>query len=79
MLARSFGGDVKLYFAADERVPPPGGPTEYAKLGPNAPTAWPSGYSGGGGSGSNRPVTGQLSPHAKAALERMGITQHKSQ
>ena len=78
MLASSFGGGLKLYFAADERVPPAGAPSEYAKLGPNAPTAWPSGYTGGGGSGSNRPVTGQLSPHAKAALERMGITQHKS-
>ena len=78
MLARSFGGSVKLYFAPDERVPPPGAPTsEYATLGPNAPTAWPSGYTGGGGSGSNRPVTGQLSPHAKAALERMGITSHQ--
>ena len=75
MLARSFGGDVKLYFAPDERVPPPGAPTGgYATPPAVAPTAWPSGFAGtGGGSGSNRPVTAELSPHAKAALERMGI------
>ena len=78
MLARSFGGDVNLYFAADERTPPPGegtpppgAPQEYAALGPNAPIAWPSGYA------TRVPVSGQLSPHAKAALERMGITQPK--
>ena len=75
MLALSFGVDVKLYFAPDERVAPPGAPTGgYATLGPNAPTAWPSGFAGtGGGTGSSRAVTGELSPHAKAALERMGI------
>lgn len=76
MLAKSFGGDVKLYLAPDERVPPPGAPKEYAKLGQNAPTAWPSGFSSyGGRTGNNAPVTGQLSEHAKAALRRMGITQ----
>ena len=68
MLALSFGGDVKLYFAPDERVPPPGAPTEYASLGQNAPIAWPSGFAVA------TPVTGQLSPHAQAALKRMGIT-----
>ena len=40
---------------------------EYATLGPDAPIAWPA-------AGQRRvPVTGQLSPHAAAALERMGI------
>lgn len=69
MLARSFGVDVKLYFAPDERVPPPGAPTGgYASLGTKAPIAWPSGFA------RDVPVTGQLSPHAQAALERMGIT-----
>ena len=71
MLAKVFGGDVKLYHAPDERVPPPGAPTGgYASLGPNAPIAWPSGSA-------KVPVTGQLSPHALAALERMGITKGK--
>lgn len=64
----SFRGDVKLYFAPDERVPPAGAPTEYASLGKNAPIAWPSGFAVA------TPVTGQLSPHAQAALKRMGIT-----
>ncbi len=69
MLAMSFGGDVKLYLAPDERVPPPGAPVgEYASLGQNAPIAWPSGFAVA------TPVTGQLSPHAQAALKRMGIT-----
>jgi hypothetical protein len=40
---------------------------EYAALGPEAPIAWPSGAR-------RVPVTGQLSPHAAAALQRMGIT-----
>jgi hypothetical protein len=54
---------------ADERKAPPGAPTGgYATLGPSAPIAWPS-------SGKQVPVTGQLSPHAQAALKRMGITQ----
>jgi hypothetical protein len=48
---------------------PPGAPRagEYATLGKDAPIAWPSGAK-------KVPVTGQLSPHAAAALERMGIT-----
>lgn len=67
MFSKSFG--VDLYFAADERVPPAGGPTgDYAKLGQYAPIAWPSGFA------NKVPVTGQLSPHAAAALQRMGIT-----
>jgi hypothetical protein len=41
---------------------------EYATLGPDAPIAWPSGAR-------RVPVTGQLSPHAAAALQRMGITE----
>ena len=41
---------------------------EYAKLGADAPIAWPS------VGGRRVPVTGQLSPHAQAALRRMGIT-----
>lgn len=67
MLAQSVGGTVELYLAPD---PPAGGgaPTGgYATLGPNAPIAWPSGAA-------KVPVTGQLSPHALAALQRMGIT-----
>ena len=53
---------------ADERVPPAGAPTSgYATLGQFAPIAWPSGAA-------KVPVTGQLSPHAAAALKKMGIT-----
>lgn len=60
---------VELYFAPDERVPPAGAPTSgYASLGQYAPIAWPSGFA------TKVPVTGQLSPHAAAALRRMGIT-----
>jgi hypothetical protein len=47
---------------------PPTPAQEYAALGPDAPIAWPSGAR-------RVPVTGQLSPHAAAALERMGITE----
>jgi hypothetical protein len=50
--------------AASPQTPTP----EYAVLGPDAPIAWPSGAR-------RVPVTGQLSPHAAAALKRMGITQ----
>jgi hypothetical protein len=69
MLATSLGG-AELYLAPDGRAggPPPGG---YASLGPNAPIAWPSGSA-------KVPVTGKLSPHAAAALERMGITKSRS-
>ncbi len=49
--------------AATPQKPTP----EYAALGPDAPIAWPSG-------GRRVPVTGQLSPHAAAALKRMGVT-----
>jgi hypothetical protein len=53
---------------ADERVPPAGAPTSgYATLGQYAPIAWPSGAA-------KVPVTGKLSPHAAAALKKMGIT-----
>lgn len=66
MFFKSFG--VELYHAPDERVPPAGAPTGgYASLGQFAPIAWPSGSA-------KVPVTGQLSPHAAAALKRMGIT-----
>lgn len=77
MLAQCFGGDVKLYFAPDERVAPPGAPTGgYAQPPKFAPKAWPSGFAGvGGGTGNEAPVTGELPDHAKAALKRMGITQ----
>jgi hypothetical protein len=47
---------------------PPRPAQEYAKLGSDAPIAWPS------VGGRRVPVTGQLSPHAAAALKRMGIT-----
>jgi hypothetical protein len=49
---------------------PPAAPSrEYAALGADAPIAWPS------VGGRRVPVTGELSPHAVAALKRMGITQ----
>ena len=67
-----------LYLAADETAgAPPEQPAgnapqqEWATLGGNAPIAWPSGAA-------KVPVTGELSPHAKAALERMGVTQKDS-
>lgn len=67
LFSKSFG--VELYLAPDERVPPAGAPTGgYATLGQHAPIAWPSGFA------TKVPVTGQLSPHAAAALKRMGIT-----
>ncbi len=67
LISQSFG--VELYFAPDERVPPAGAPTGgYATLGQYAPIAWPSGFA------NKVPVTGQLSPHAAAALKKMGIT-----
>jgi hypothetical protein len=50
--------------AASPSTPGP----EYAALGTDAPIAWPS------VGGRRVPVTGQLSPHAAAALKRMGIT-----
>jgi hypothetical protein len=66
LFVKSFG--VELYLAPDERVPPAGAPTSgYATLGQYAPIAWPSGAA-------KVPVSGQLSPHAAAALKRMGIT-----
>jgi hypothetical protein len=67
LISQSFG--VELYFAPDERVPPAGAPTGgYATLGQYAPIAWPSGFA------TKVPVTGELSPHAVAALKKMGIT-----
>lgn len=67
LFSKSFG--VELYFAPDERVPPAGAPTGgYATLGQYAPIAWPSGFA------NKVPVTGTLSPHAAAALKKMGIT-----
>ena len=48
---------------AGQQAPTP----EYAALGPDAPIAWPSGAR-------RVPVTGELSPHAAAALQRKGIT-----
>ena len=52
-----------------QQAPPPSTPArEYAKLGSDAPIAWPS------VGGRRVPVTGELSPHAQAALKRMGIT-----
>jgi hypothetical protein len=65
VLAKSFGADIEFYFAPEQ---PSGG---YATLGKFAPIAWPSGSA-------KVPVTGQLSPHAAAALERMGITKSTS-
>jgi hypothetical protein len=54
--------------AAQSAAPAPSTGQEYAALGADAPIAWPS------QSGRRVPVTGQLSPHAAAALKRMGIT-----
>jgi hypothetical protein len=71
VLAHAFGGHVEIYLAPDPPAgggPPAGG---YATLGPDAPIAWPSGAA-------KVPVTGKLSPHAAAALERMGITKPSS-
>jgi len=56
--------------APDPPAPsPPSAPArEYATLGADAPIAWPA-------AGQRRvPVTGELSAHAAAALQRMGIT-----
>lgn len=53
---------------AQPAAPPSAPKREYAALGPDAPIAWPS------VGGRRVPVTGQLSPHAAAALQRMGIT-----
>jgi len=66
----------KLRRAPKKQAPDPPAPAappspparEYASLGPDAPIAWPS------VGGRRVPVTGQLSPHAAAALQRMGIT-----
>ena len=58
--------------AQQEAPPPAASPStparEYAALGSDAPIAWPS------VGGRRVPVTGELSPHAAAALQRMGIT-----
>jgi len=53
---------------AQPAAPPARPAQEYARLGADAPIAWPS------VGGRRVPVTGQLSPHAAAALKRMGIT-----
>jgi len=57
---------------APPAAPPPASSSaparEYAALGADAPIAWPS------VGGRRVPVTGELSPHAAAALKRMGIT-----
>ncbi len=65
----------KLRRAPKQQAPDPPAPAppsapqrEYASLGPDAPIAWPS------VGGRRVPVTGKLSPHAAAALQRMGIT-----
>jgi hypothetical protein len=57
--------DAPVQPAASPSKPTP----EYAALGSDAPIAWPS------VGGRRVPVTGQLSPHAAAALQRMGITE----
>lgn len=69
MLKKPLGGSL-AHLAPDE---PAAGPTgsstaqqEYATLGRDAPIAWPTGAR-------RVPVTGKLSPHAAAALQRMGI------
>jgi hypothetical protein len=68
MLKRSLRRRAR-HEAPDQPAASPQTPTpEYAALGPDAPIAWPSGAR-------RVPVTGQLSPHAAAALQRMGITE----
>ena len=69
MLTKPLGGAL-VHLAPDEPTGTPPGPStpkqEYATLGRDAPIAWPTGAR-------RVPVTGKLSPHAAAALERMGI------
>ncbi len=70
MAKKSFRRAPRKEAPAPPAPSPPSAPArEYATLGPDAPIAWPA-------AGQRRvPVTGQLSPHAAAALQRMGITQ----
>jgi hypothetical protein len=68
MLRRSRGRAARQEAPEEPAAPPSTPAQEYAALGPDAPIAWPSGAR-------RVPVTGQLSPHAAAALQRMGITQ----
>jgi hypothetical protein len=71
MLKKSRKGAKPKQASAPSPPPaPPSAPSrEYAKLGADAPIAWPS------VGGRRVPVTGELSPHAASALKRMGITQ----
>ncbi len=69
MLRRSRQRGAQHDDAPDRPASSPNTPAqEYAALGSDAPIAWPS------VGGRRVPVTGQLSPHAAAALKRMGIT-----
>jgi hypothetical protein len=68
MLRRSRGRAARQEAPEEPAARPSTPAQEYAALGPDAPIAWPSGAR-------RVPVTGQLSPHAAAALQRMGITQ----
>ena len=69
MLTKPLKGAL-MHRAPEEPTRGPAGPStpsrEYATLGRDAPIAWPT-------SARRVPVTGELSPHAVAALERMGI------
>jgi hypothetical protein len=69
MLKKSRKSPAKQQASDPPPPPAPSRPTqEYAALGKDAPIAWPS------VGGRRVPVTGKLSPHAAAALKRMGIT-----
>ena len=71
MLKRSLRRGAKQKAPNQPAARPQTPAQEYAKLGTDAPIAWPS------VGGRRVPVTGQLSPHAAAALKRMGITEAK--
>jgi len=69
MAKRSFRRATRPETPPEPPAPSSTKPTpEYAALGADAPIAWPS------VGGRRVPVTGELSPHARAALQRMGIT-----
>ena len=68
MLKKSVRRDAQQEAPAPPAASPSRPTQEYAALGAEAPIAWPS------VGGRRVPVTGELSPHAAAALQRMGIT-----
>ena len=69
MQGKSFGARVALLFAEDDTPSAPSSPrpSEWATPPKATSISWPTGAK-------QVPVTGELSPHAAAALRRMGIT-----